>query len=87
MTKLWKLRSNLAKIRMNYSCHGRYKGIHVGVSLFLLPSSEKKPRTGFKKINFLSLSLVSVQRIQKGISTREQVKEYCNWRKRASLRP
>ena len=41
----------------------------------------------FKIINFLSLSLVSVNSIKQGISTQEQVQLFCNWRKRASLRP
>ena len=29
MGKFWKCRVNLEKIRMDYSCHGRYRGIHV----------------------------------------------------------
>ena len=39
MAKLSKCRSNLAKIRMNHSCHGSYKGIHIVFSLFSLLSS------------------------------------------------
>ena len=39
MTNLSKCRSNLAKISINYSCHGRYKGIHIVFSLFSLHSS------------------------------------------------
>ena len=31
--------SNLKKVRMDYSCHGRYKGIHIVFSLFSLLSS------------------------------------------------
>ena len=29
----------LKKIRMDYSCHGRYKGIHIVFSMFSLLSS------------------------------------------------
>ena len=39
MAKLSKCRFNLEKIRMDYSCHGRYKGIHIVFSCFLLLSS------------------------------------------------
>ena len=39
MLKLSKCMFNLGKIRMDYSCHGRYKGIHVVFSLFSLLSS------------------------------------------------
>ena len=31
--------SNLKKVRMDYSCHGRYKGIHIIFSMFSLLSS------------------------------------------------
>ena len=34
----------------------------------------------------MSLSLVSVNSIKQGISAQEQVKKYCNWRKRGVLR-
>ena len=39
MAKLSMYMSNLKKVRMDYSCHGRYKGIHVVFSLFSLLSS------------------------------------------------
>ena len=39
MAKLSKGRFNLEKIRMDYSYHGRYKGINKVFSLFSLLSS------------------------------------------------
>ena len=39
MTKLSMSMSNSQKVRMNYSCHGRSKGIHIVFSLFSLLSS------------------------------------------------
>ena len=39
MAKLSMYIANLKKVRMDYSSHGRYKGIHVVFSLFLLLSS------------------------------------------------
>ena len=44
------------------------------------------PRQVVEIINFLSLSLASVNSIKQCISMREQVKVYCNWRKEAFLR-
>ena len=38
MAKLLKCRFSLEKIRMNYSCHDRYKGIHIVFRLFSLLS-------------------------------------------------
>ena len=32
--KLSMYMSNLKKVRMDYSCHGRYKGIHIVFSMF-----------------------------------------------------
>ena len=40
--------SKLKKVKINYSCHGTYKGIHLVFSLFSLHSSENKPRRGAK---------------------------------------
>ena len=74
MAKLSKCRFNLEKIRMDYSCHGRYKGIHIVFSFFSLLSCSISP-------GFAGLS----HSIQKGISTREQFKKYCNWRKESYL--
>ena len=34
MAKLFKCRINFEQVRMDYSCHGRYKGIHIVFSLF-----------------------------------------------------
>ena len=45
MAKLSKCRFNFEKVRMDYSCHGRYKGIHIVLSLFSLLSSKNKPQT------------------------------------------
>ena len=39
MAKLLKCRINFEKVRMDYSCHGRYKGIDIVFSLFSLLSS------------------------------------------------
>ena len=39
MAKLSMYMSNSQKVRMNYSCHGRYKGIHIVLNLFSLLSS------------------------------------------------
>ena len=39
MAKLLKCRFNLEKIRIDYSCHGRYKGIHIVFKCFSLLSS------------------------------------------------
>ena len=39
MAKLSKCRFNLEKIRMDYSCHGMYKGILIVFSCFSLLSS------------------------------------------------
>ena len=39
MAKLSKCRFNLEKIRMDYSCYGMYKGIHIVFSCFSLLSS------------------------------------------------
>ena len=39
MAKLSKCRFNLEKIRMDYSGHGRYKGIHIVFKCFSLLSS------------------------------------------------
>ena len=41
MAKLSKCRFNLEKIRMDYSCHAMYKGIHIVFSGFPLLSSWK----------------------------------------------
>ena len=37
--KKGKKKSNLKKVRMDYSCHGRYKDIHIVFCLFSLLSS------------------------------------------------
>ena len=39
MAKLLMYMSNLKKVRMDYSCHGMYKGLHIVFSLFSLLSS------------------------------------------------
>ena len=48
MSKLNIYKIKFKKVKMNYSCHGTYKGIHLVFSLFSLHSSESKPRTGAK---------------------------------------
>ena len=48
MSKLNTNKMKSKKIKMNYSCHSTYKGIHLVFSLFSLHSSENKPRTGAK---------------------------------------
>ena len=69
---------------MDYSCHGIFRGIYVGLGYFLAVILREK---WVKKIQTFEASLVSVSSLQTGIGTREQVKFICNWRKRASLRP
>ena len=39
MSKLNIYKSKSKKVKLNYSCHGRYKGIHLVFTLFSLHSS------------------------------------------------
>ena len=48
MSKYSKCRFNFEKVRMDYSCHGRYKSIHIVFSLFSLLISKNKPQTDKK---------------------------------------
>ena len=48
MSKLNIYKTKSEKVKMNYSCHGTYKGIDLVFSLFSLHSSENKPETGAK---------------------------------------
>ena len=45
-------RFNIEKVRMDYSCHCRYEGIHIVFNLFSLLSSQNKPRTASKLSTF-----------------------------------
>ena len=86
MAKLWMYMSNLQKVRMDYSSHAIYTCNHVGFSLFFTAQFLEQAPDSFKIINYFYVSLVSVNSIKQGISTREQVQKYCDWRKEASLR-
>ena len=70
MLKLSMYKSKSKKVKINYSCHGRYKGIHLvcfhGTALRTNPGQVKNIQT-------FGASLVSIQSIQKVTSTREQV--------------
>ena len=48
MAELSMYKSKSQKVKRDYSCHGRYKGIHLVFSLFSLHSSWNKRRTGPK---------------------------------------
>ena len=39
MNKMISKNDKMKKVRMDYSCHGRYKGIHIDFSWFSLLSS------------------------------------------------
>ena len=56
MSKLSIYKSKSKKVKMNYSCHGTYKGTHLVFSLFSLHSSKNKGRTGSKLSNFWSFA-------------------------------
>ena len=80
MSKLNIYKTKSKKVKMKYSCHGRYKGIHLVFSLFSL-----HPGQG-QNDQLFGGSLVSVKSIEIVTSTQEQVQEYCNWRKEALFR-
>ena len=69
----------LQKVRIDYSGHGRYKGVHIVFSLFSLLSSPDR----FNIINYFQDSLVLVNSIQKG--NQHTGKKHSNWRKEPSL--
>ena len=71
---------------MDFLCHAILGGHHVVFSSFVAVILREKSPDRLTKINFLSLSLVLVHSMQKGIGTWEQVRKRCNWRKEASFR-
>ena len=85
MSKLSTYKSKSKKVKMNYSCHGTYKDIHLVFSCFHCTVLRIKGGQGHNYQTF-GASLVSVKSIEKVTSTQEQVQEYCNWRKEALFR-